>query len=63
MQDLYLEITERIEKKQRTLVTTLTKKFAEDLSQYFQEKKIGENHFISNHYGKLRFFQNTNYHE
>ena len=32
--DLISEINERIEKNQRTLVTTLTKKMAEDLSEY-----------------------------
>ena len=34
MDDLISEINERISKKQRTLVTTLTKKMAEDLTDY-----------------------------
>lgn len=34
MDDLISEINERIPKKQRTLVTTLTKKMAEDLTEY-----------------------------
>jgi excinuclease ABC subunit B len=33
--DLIAEIRERVEKKQRVLVTTLTKRMAEDLSQHF----------------------------
>ncbi|MEK9657008.1 MAG: excinuclease ABC subunit UvrB [bacterium] len=40
MQDLYDEIMSCINRKERVLVTTLTKKFAENLSQYFQEKKL-----------------------
>ncbi len=35
--DLLNEITERTEKKERTLVTTLTKKMAEELSRYYGE--------------------------
>jgi excinuclease ABC subunit B len=35
--DLIGEISERIEKKQRVLVTTLTKKMAEDLTDYLKE--------------------------
>ncbi|NBT58870.1 excinuclease ABC subunit UvrB, partial [bacterium] len=35
--DLYGEIRKRVEKKQRTLVTTLTKKMSEDLTEYFQK--------------------------
>jgi excinuclease ABC subunit B len=35
--DLIAEINERIEKKQRVLVTTLTKRMAEDLSTYLQD--------------------------
>ena len=35
--DLYSEIKERIERKERTLVTTLTKKMAEDLSDYLSD--------------------------
>ena len=38
--DLYQEICRRIEKGERTLVTTLTKRFAEDLSRHFQELGI-----------------------
>ena len=34
MQDIYKEITERIAKKERSLVLTLTKKMAEDLTDY-----------------------------
>ena len=35
--DLMAEIKERAEKNERTLVTTLTKKMAEDLSRYYHE--------------------------
>lgn len=35
--DLIAEINKRIERKQRVLVTTLTKKMAEDLTSYLQE--------------------------
>jgi excinuclease ABC subunit B len=38
--DLLAEIRERIAKEQRILVTTLTKKMAEDLTEYFQELGI-----------------------
>lgn len=38
--DLIAEIRERIEKNQRVLVTTLTKRMAEDLSTYLQELNI-----------------------
>lgn len=38
--DLIAEIRERIEKKQRVLVTTLTKRMSEDLSTYLQELDI-----------------------
>ncbi len=34
IEDLYGEIRKRIEKKERTLITTLTKKMAEDLTDY-----------------------------
>ncbi len=37
IEDLYAEIRKRIEAGERTLVTTLTKKMAEDLSDYFSE--------------------------
>ena len=38
--DLLVEIRRRTEKKQRVLVTTLTKKMAEDLADYLQELNI-----------------------
>jgi excinuclease ABC subunit B len=38
--DLIPRIVERVERKERVLVTTLTKKMAEDLSGYLEEKKI-----------------------
>lgn len=38
--DLIAEINKRIEQKQRVLVTTLTKKMAEDLTSYLQEVGI-----------------------
>ncbi len=38
--DLIAEIRDRIEKKQRVLVTTLTKRMAEDLTTYLQELDI-----------------------
>ncbi len=38
--DLVVEIRARIEKSQRVLVTTLTKKMAEDLADYIQELNI-----------------------
>ena len=38
--DLITEILIRSEKKERTLVTTLTKKMAEDLTEYLQEKGV-----------------------
>lgn len=38
--DLIAEIRERVDKKQRVLVTTLTKRMAEDLSTYLQELDI-----------------------
>ncbi len=38
--DLIKEIVQRAGKKERTLVTTLTKKMAEDLTEFLQEKKI-----------------------
>lgn len=40
IQDLLPRIAERVEKHERVLVTTLTKKMAEDLSAYLAEKKI-----------------------
>lgn len=38
--DLYSEILKRIEKKERVLVTTLTKKMSEDLTDYFKEMDL-----------------------
>ena len=38
--DLFGEIHERLEKGERVLVTTLTKKMSEDLSEYFAERDI-----------------------
>lgn len=38
--DLIKEIEKRVAKNERTLVTTLTKKMAEDLTAYLSEKKI-----------------------
>ncbi|MDP1688763.1 MAG: excinuclease ABC subunit UvrB [bacterium] len=40
VKDLMKWIAERVEKKERVLVTTLTKKMAEDLSAYLQQEKI-----------------------
>lgn len=37
IEDLFGEINERIEKNERTLITTLTKKMAEDLTTYLSE--------------------------
>jgi len=38
--DLYTEIMKRTEKNERVLVTTLTKKMAEDLTDYFKELNV-----------------------
>ncbi len=38
--DLYGEINERVAKGERVLITTLTKKMAEDLSEYFAERDL-----------------------
>ncbi|RQD74221.1 MAG: excinuclease ABC subunit UvrB [Candidatus Syntrophonatronum acetioxidans] len=40
IEDLYGEIGERVEAGERVLVTTLTKKMAEDLTDYFKERNI-----------------------
>ncbi|MFH1833125.1 MAG: excinuclease ABC subunit UvrB [Candidatus Levyibacteriota bacterium] len=40
IEDLILEIKKRTKKKQRTLVTTLTKRMSEELSSFFEEKGI-----------------------
>jgi len=39
VQDLIIEIRKRVKKHEKILVTTLTKKMAEDLSTYLKEKK------------------------
>lgn len=38
--DLFAEIKERISKKERVLITTLTKRMSEDLTEYLQERGI-----------------------
>jgi excinuclease ABC subunit B len=38
--DLLHEVQERVQKNERTLVTTLTKRMAEDLTEYLQERAI-----------------------
>ncbi len=38
--DLLVEIQKRIEKKERVLVTTLTKRMAEDLAKFLEEREI-----------------------
>lgn len=38
--DLLAEIQERIDRQERTLVTTLTKRMAEDLTEYLQDKGV-----------------------
>lgn len=38
--DLYGEIQERVQRNERVLVTTLTKRMAEDLTEYFQDRGI-----------------------
>ncbi len=40
VQDLIIEIEKRVKVKEKVLVTTLTKKMAEDLSAYLKDKKI-----------------------
>lgn len=40
IEDVLKEVEERVRKKERVLVTTLTKRMAEDLSEYLEEKKI-----------------------
>lgn len=40
IQDLLTEIEKRVEKKERVLVTTLTKRMAEELSSYLDEKGV-----------------------
>lgn len=38
--DLLHEIQERVPRQERTLITTLTKRMAEDLTEYFQERGV-----------------------
>ncbi len=45
--DVILRIKERAQKSERVLVTTLTKKMAEDLTQYLQDLKIKVNYIHS----------------
>ena len=40
IEDLISEIEKRVKKKQRVLVTTLTKRMAEDLSTYLEERDV-----------------------
>lgn len=40
IQDLIDEIKKRVEKKERVLITTLTKRMAEELSSYLEEREI-----------------------
>lgn len=47
VQDLIPRIRERVEKKERVLVTALTKRMAEDLSAYLEEQKIKVNYLHS----------------
>lgn len=47
VQDLIIEIEKRVKVKEKVLVTTLTKKMAEDLSMYLKEKKINASYLHS----------------
>ncbi len=47
VQDLIPRIVDRASRKERVLVTTLTKKMAEDLSEYLGDKKIKVNYLHS----------------
>ncbi|UJB69942.1 excinuclease ABC subunit UvrB [Acaryochloris sp. 'Moss Beach'] len=38
--DLLAEIHERVSRQERTLITTLTKRMAEDLTEYFEERSV-----------------------
>lgn len=40
IEDLIKEIEKRVQKKERVLVTTLTKRMAEELTSYLEEKKV-----------------------
>lgn len=45
--DLIIEIQKRVERKERTLVTTLTKKMAEDLTGYLEDLNVRVNYIHS----------------
>lgn len=45
--DVMKEVEARVKKKERVLITTLTKRMAEDLSEYLQEKGIKVNYLHS----------------
>ena len=45
--DLFGEIQERVKRKERVLITTLTKRMAEDLTEYLQERGIQVNYLHS----------------
>jgi excinuclease ABC subunit B len=47
VEDLIPRIEERVAKKERVLVTTLTKRMAEDLSAYLEERKVKVNYLHS----------------
>jgi len=47
VEDLIPRIEQRVAKKERVLVTTLTKRMAEDLSAYLEERKIKVNYLHS----------------
>jgi excinuclease ABC subunit B len=47
IEDLFSEIKQRVEKHQRVLVTTLTKRLAEDFSEYLMELGIKVHHLHS----------------
>ena len=47
VEDLIPRIEDRVAKKERVLVTTLTKRMAEDLSSYLEEKRIKVNYLHS----------------
>jgi excinuclease ABC subunit B len=47
IEDLISEIDKRVLKKQRVLVTTLTKRMSEELSEYLKERKIKVNYLHS----------------
>ena len=40
MDDLIKEINKRVENSERVLVTTLTKRMAEDLAEYLSKKQV-----------------------